>query len=209
MMLLSTKLFMSSLLGVTTVSGGAAAISGQAAPAVPSQTAPAAPAAQAPNPTVGGAVMDATKPIPVNASAAPNLTTLVSAVKAAGLADTLAGPGPFTVFAPTNDAFTRLAPGTVDTLMKPANKATLAKVLTYHVVSGTITLDQLKAQITAGGGTATLKTVEGDNLTVTMPTAGAIQIADVNGNKSFLETPDVRQSNGIVHVVNGVLLPKL
>ncbi|MEO5866304.1 MAG: fasciclin domain-containing protein [Sphingomonas sp.] len=229
-MLPTTKVFLSALLGVTALGASAAAVAGQTTPAQPAAKpmtmpmpatpaatpgAPAmstqgAPAAQAaPNPTVGGAVMDATKPIAVNASAAPNLTTLVTAVKAADLANTLSGPGPFTVFAPTNDAFTRLAPGTVDTLMKPENKATLAKVLTYHVVPGTITLADLKSQITAGGGKATLKTVEGDSLTVTMPQAGAIQIADVNGNKSFLETPDVRQSNGVVHVVNGVLLPKL
>ncbi|MES1975802.1 MAG: fasciclin domain-containing protein [Pseudomonadota bacterium] len=170
--------------------------------------APSAPAAPAANPTVGGAAMDAAKPIPENAAAAPNLTTLVSAVKAADLVSTLSGPGPFTVFAPTNDAFGRLSPGTVDTLMKPANKATLAKVLTYHVVPGAITIEQLRQQITAGGGTAKLTTVEGETLTVT-DLNGAIQLSDVNGNKSYVETPDVRQSNGIVHVVNGVLIPKL
>lgn len=174
----------------------------QAAPA------PSAPAAPAANPTVGGAAMDAAKPIPENAAAAPNLTTLVSAVKVADLVSTLSGPGPFTVFAPTNDAFGRLSPGTVDTLMKPANKATLAKVLTYHVVPGAITIEQLRQQITAGGGTAKLTTVEGETLTVT-DLNGAIQLSDVNGNKSYVETPDVRQSNGIVHVVNGVLIPKL
>jgi len=173
--------------------------------AAPTPSAPPAPAA---NPTVGGAAMDAAKPIPENAAAAPNLTTLVSAVKAADLVSTLSGPGPFTVFAPTNDAFGRLSPGTVDTLMKPANKATLAKVLTYHVVPGAITIEQLRQQITAGGGTAKLTTVEGETLTVT-DLNGAIQLSDVNGNKSYVETPDVRQSNGIVHVVNGVLIPKL
>lgn len=173
------------------------------------QTAPAAPAAAAaPNPTVGGAVMDATKPIATNAAAAPNLTTLVSAVKAAGLATTLAGPGPFTVFAPTNDAFSRLAPGTVDTLLKPENKATLAKVLTYHVVPGTLTLSDIQAKVTAGGGKAVLTTVEGEPLTIEL-VGGGVQLTDVNGNKSYIETPDVAQSNGVVHVVNGVLSPKL
>jgi uncharacterized surface protein with fasciclin (FAS1) repeats len=177
----------------------------------PASTAPAAAASAAPaapNPTVGGAAMDAAKPIPENAAAAPNLSTLVNAAKAADLLTTLSGPGPFTVFAPTNDAFSRLAPGTVDTLMKPENKASLAKVLTYHVVPGVITLEQLKQQMTAGGGTAKLTTVEGEPLTVT-DVNGAIQLTDVNGNKSYIETPDVRQSNGVVHVVNGVLIPKL
>ncbi|GAA0320502.1 fasciclin domain-containing protein [Sphingomonas oligophenolica] len=169
--------------------------------------APAA-AAAAPNPTVGGAAMDATKPIAENAAAAPNLTTLVSAAKSADLIATLSGPGPYTVFAPDNDAFGRLAPGTVDTLLKPANKASLAKVLTYHIVPGIITLDDLTQRMKAGGGSTTLTTVEGETLTVTNP-GGAILLTDVNGNKSYVETPDVRQSNGVVHVVNGVLIPKL
>lgn len=174
-------------------------------------TAPAAPAGSAattPNPAVGGAPMDATKTIVANASTAPNLTTLVAAVKAAGLDATLSGPGPFTVFAPTNEAFSRLAPGTVDTLLKPANKPSLVKVLTYHVVPGAVTLEQLKAQIAAGGGKAMLTTVEGSQLTAAME-GNAISIADVSGNKSYIEVPDVRQSNGIVHVVNGVVVPKL
>lgn len=168
----------------------------------------AAPAAPATNPTVGGVAMDATKPIAVNAAAAPNLSTLVTAVKAAGLATTLSGPGPFTVFAPTNDAFTRLAPGTVERLLKPENKATLAKVLTYHVVPGTITFADLQEKAKANGGKVVLTTVEGDPLTLDV-SATAVQLTDVNGNKSFIETPDVKQSNGVVHVVNGVVLPKL
>ena len=171
----------------------------------PTTAAPAAPAA---NPTVGGVAMDATKPIAVNAAAAPNLSTLVAAVKAAGLATTLSGPGPFTVFAPTNDAFTRLAPGTVDRLLKPENKATLAKVLTYHVVPGTITFADLKERAKASGGKVVLTTGEGEPLTLDVSET-AVQLTDVNGNKSFIETPDVKQSNGVVHVVNGVVLPTL
>ena len=189
----------------------AATASPQTAPTSPTSAMPAAtgaPAAAAPNPTVGGAAMDAAKPIPVNAGAAPNLSTLVAAVKAAGLDATLSGPGPFTVFAPTNDAFGRLAPGTVDTLLKPANKASLVKVLTYHVVPGAITLADLQAKIAAGGGKASLTTVEGEPL-IAMKEGAAISLTDVSGNKSYLEVPDVRQSNGIVHVVNGVLVPKL
>ena len=199
----STKLPIVALSGLLLTAAAAEARTPQAAPAAP---APAA--AAAPNPQVGGVAMDAAKPIPENAAAAPNLTTLVTALKAADLVATLSGPGPFTVFAPTNEAFGRLAAGTVDTLMKPENKATLVKVLTYHVVPGTITLEQLKQQIAAGGGTATLTTVEGEALSVT-DLNGAIQLTDVNGNKSYVEVPDVRQSNGVVHVVNGVLIPKL
>lgn len=165
-------------------------------------------AATAANPTVGGAAMSPTKTIVDNASAASNLTTLVSAVKAAGLDTTLAQPGPYTVFAPTNAAFQRLAPGTVDTLLKPENKPTLTKVLTYHVVPGVVTIEDLKAKAAAGGGKVTLTTVEGEPLTVSVD-GQMIALTDAHGNKSYVETGDVRQSNGIVHVVNGVVLPKL
>lgn len=199
-MTFKTNLYLATVIGALAL--GTTAIA-QTTPA-----APAAPAAAAPNPTVGGAVMDATKPIAANAAAAPNLTTLVSAVQAAGLASTLAGPGPFTVFAPTNDAFGRLAPGTVDTLLKPEYKATLAKLLTYHVVPGALTLADIQAKVSAGGGKAVLTTVEGEPLTIEL-ISGGVQLTDVNGNKSYIETPDVAQSNGVVHVVNGVLSPKL
>jgi uncharacterized surface protein with fasciclin (FAS1) repeats len=176
------------------------------------ETAAAAPSrphhATPPEPSVGGAVMDPDATIVANAAKAPNLTTLVQAIKAAGLADTLSGPGPFTVFAPTNAAFGRLAPGTVETLLKPENKASLVKLLDYHVVSGTISAADLRAQIAAGGGTAKLTTIEGDPLTATL-TQNVITLTDVNGNKSYIQTGDVRQSNGIVHVVNGVLIPNL
>lgn len=159
-------------------------------------------------PMVGGAAMSADKTIVQNAANAPNLTTLVTAIKAAGLDTTLSGPGPFTVFAPTNAAFGRLAPGTVDTLLKPENKSSLVKVLTYHVVPGRISAADLRSRIETGGGSMTLTTVEGDPLTVTL-TSNIITLTDVNGNKSYVETGDVRQSNGVVHVVNGVVIPKL
>ena len=174
-----------------------------AVPAEAVQT-PAAPVV----PKVGGVDMLPTRTIVENAALAPNLTTLVTAAKAAGLDATLAGPGPFTVFAPTNEAFGRLAPGTVDTLLKPENKPTLTRVLTYHVIPGTITAEALTAQINAGGGTSALTTVEGTVLTATL-TNGAITLTDVNGNKSYIEQADVKQANGIVHVVNGVVIPKL
>lgn len=173
-----------------------------------SETPAPAPVAEVPNPPVGGAPMISSKTIVENASAAPNLTTLVAAVKAADLATTLSGPGPFTVFAPTNEAFGRLAPGVIGTLLKPENKPSLVKLLTYHVVSGMISSTDLKARIAAGGGTATLTTVEGDALTATL-VGTVIMLHDVSGNTSYVETADVRQSNGVVHVVNGVLVPKL
>ncbi len=209
-MTFKTNLYLGTIAGALALGAAATA---QTAPAPAATGAPAAastpaPAAATTNPSVGGAAMDATKPIAVNAAAAPNLTTLVAAVKAAGLATTLSGPGPFTVFAPTNDAFARLAPGTVDTLLKPENKATLAKVLTYHVVPGTLTLGDIEAKVKAGGGKAVLTTVEGEPLTIEVLN-GAVQLTDVNGNKSFIETADVKQSNGVVHVVNGVVLPKV
>ncbi|WP_353203485.1 fasciclin domain-containing protein [Sphingomonas sp.] len=188
------------------LSVAATATAQTAAPTTAAPTAAAPAAVQ--NPMVGGVAMDATKSIVVNAATAPNLSTLVAAVKAAGLATTLSGPGPFTVFAPTNDAFTRLAPGTVENLLKPENKATLAKVLTYHVVPGTITFADLQARAKTSGGKVVLTTVEGEPLTLDV-SATAVQLTDVNGNKSFIETPDVKQSNGVVHVVNGVVLPKL
>ena len=180
-----------------------------APPAGPAPQTAAPVAAAAPNPSVGGAAMDASKTIIANASAAPNLSTLVKAITAADLTATLSGPGPYTVFAPTDDAFTRLPPDTLAQLMKPENKALLAKVLTYHVVPGTIDFAQLKAQIAAGNGTATLTTVAGQPLKVTITGNNVVTLTSVNGNVSYLETPDVHQSNGIVHVVNGVLLPKL
>lgn len=188
---------------------GVVALAGCSRDTESAATPPAPAAAAAPvNPSVGGVPMPADRTIVANASAAPTLSTLVAAVKAAGLVETLSGPGPFTVFAPTDAAFARLAPGTVDTLLKPENRPALVKVLTYHVVPGTLTAADLTARIAAGGGTATLTSVEGDPLTLTT-TEGHVTLTDVGGNKSYVEIGDVRQSNGIVHVVNGVLVPKL
>ncbi|GGA39434.1 fasciclin domain-containing protein [Sphingomonas psychrolutea] len=203
----STLYLTAAIAGAVSIAATATAQTAAPTTSAPTTAAPAAPAAAA-NPMVGGVAMDATQPIAVNAAAAPNLSTLVTAIKAAGLATTLSGPGPFTVFAPTNDAFTRLAPGTVENLLKPENKATLAKVLTYHVVPGTITFADLQARAKTSGGKVVLTTVEGEPLTLDV-SATAVELTDVNGNKSFIETPDVKQSNGVVHVVNGVVLPKL
>ena len=156
---------------------------------------------------VGGAPMLPTKNIVENAVNSKDHTTLVAAVKAAGLVDTLASAGPFTVFAPTNEAFGKLPAGTVETLVKPESKATLAKVLTYHVVPGHLTAKDLAKMVADGGGKAMLKTVEGDSLTVDSPSAGKLEVIDAKGDKSLVTIPDVLQSNGVIHVVDTVLLP--
>jgi uncharacterized surface protein with fasciclin (FAS1) repeats len=155
---------------------------------------------------VGGAAMYPSKDIIDNAVNSRDHTTLVAAVKAAGLVDTLKGNGPFTVFAPTNMAFSALPAGTVDTLLKPENKGTLTSVLTYHVVPGRIDASALSQQIQAGGGKAMLKTASGGTLTATMRGADVL-ITDAKGNAAVVTTADVYQSNGVIHVVDKVLLP--
>jgi uncharacterized surface protein with fasciclin (FAS1) repeats len=162
--------------------------------------------AQMKDPDVGGAAMYPTKTIVENAIASPIHTTLVAAVKAAGLVDTLNSAGPFTVFAPTNDAFAKLPAGTVDTLLKPENKDTLTKILTYHVVAGKVSSKQLAGMIKKGGGKATLKTVQGEDLTASMSGKNII-LTDAKGGTSTITTADVFQSNGVIHVIDTVLMP--
>ena len=157
--------------------------------------------------TVGGAPMYATKDIIDNAVNSKDHTTLVAAVKAAGLVETLKGPGPFTVFAPTNAAFAALPAGTVDTLLKPESKPALTKVLTYHVVAGKMDAAAITQAITAGGGKATLKTVSGGTLTATA-SGGTVLVTDESGGSAKVTIADVYQSNGVIHVVDKVLLPK-
>ena len=158
------------------------------------------------NPMVGGAAMYPTKTIVENAVNSKDHTTLVAAVKAAGLVDTLSGPGPFTVFAPTNAAFAKLPAGTVDTLVKPENKAQLTSILTYHVVSGAMTSKDIAKAIKAGGGKATLTTVQGEPLTASRM-HGKLMLTDAKGGMSTVTTKDVMQSNGVIHVVDTVLMP--
>jgi len=158
------------------------------------------------DPMVGGAAMYPSKNIVENAVNSKDHTTLVAAVKAAGLVDTLEGPGPFTVFAPTNEAFDKLPPGTVATLVKPENKDTLVKILTYHVVSGRYTAADLMKMVKDGGGTATLTTVEGEPLTVTQ-SGHHLLIHDVKGDVARVTIGDVIQSNGVIHVIDTVLTP--
>ena len=157
--------------------------------------------------TVGGAPMYATKDIVDNAVNSKDHTTLVAAVKAAGLVDTLKSPGPFTVFAPTNTAFSALPAGTVDALLKPENKPQLTKVLTYHVVPGKLDAAGLMKQVEAGGGKAMLKTAAGGTLTATV-SGKTVNVTDEGGNTAKVTIPDVNQSNGVIHVVDKVLLPK-
>ena len=155
---------------------------------------------------VGGAAMYPSKTIVDNAVNSKDHTTLVAAVQAAGLVDTLKGPGPFTVFAPTNAAFDKLPAGTVEALVKPENKDTLTKILTYHVVAGRLTASDLMAKIKAGGGKAELTTVEGEKLWIA-PMGTTLMLTDAKGGMSHVTIKDVLQSNGVIHVVDTVLMP--
>ena len=158
------------------------------------------------NPMVGGAAMYKDKDIIDNAVNSKDHTTLVAAVKAAGLVDTLKGKGPFTVFAPTNSAFDALPAGTVDTLLKPENKPMLTKVLTYHVVAGKMDSKAIMKAIKKGNGKAMFKTVAGGTLTAMMD-GNTLVLTDEKGGKSMVTIADVRQSNGVIHVVDTILMP--
>ncbi|WP_242097876.1 MULTISPECIES: fasciclin domain-containing protein [unclassified Sphingomonas] len=158
------------------------------------------------DPMVGGAAMYPTKTIVENAVNSKDHTTLVAAVKAAGLVDTLSGPGPFTVFAPTNAAFAKLPAGTVDTLVKPENKAQLTSILTYHVVPGRITAADIAAKAKANGGTATYTTVQGEPL-MFKKAMGHWTIMDGKGDTGTITIPNVYQSNGVIHVIDTVMMP--
>jgi uncharacterized surface protein with fasciclin (FAS1) repeats len=163
-------------------------------------------AASAKNPMVGGAAMYPTRTIVQNALNSKDHTTLVAAVKAAGLEDTLSGKGPFTVFAPTNAAFAKLPAGTVETLVKPENKDTLTNILTYHVVPGRLTAGAIMAKIKAGRGSATLTTVQGQRLTARMM-GKTLMLRDAKGGMSHVTIGNVMQSNGVIHVIDTVLMP--
>ncbi len=156
---------------------------------------------------VGGAAMYPSKNIIENAVNSKDHTTLVAAVKAAGLVETLSSAGPFTVFAPTNKAFAKLPAGTVETLVKPENKGTLTTILTYHVVAGKLNAKDLAAKIKAGNGTATLKTVQGGTLKVSMKGKNVI-LTDEKGGTSKVTIADVNQSNGVIHVIDTLIMPK-
>lgn len=165
-----------------------------------------APRTHAQTKMVGGAAMYPTKNIVENAVNSKDHTTLVAAVKAAGLVETLESAGPFTVFAPTNEAFNKLPAGTVDNLVKPENKEMLTKILTYHVVQGRLSSEELWAKVKAGNGKAELTTVQGDKLNV-MEKGKKLYLVDEKGGESWITIADVNQSNGVIHVVNTVLMP--
>jgi uncharacterized surface protein with fasciclin (FAS1) repeats len=167
----------------------------------------AAPVMAAMTVMVGGAPMYPTKNIIENAVNSKDHTTLVAAVKAAGLVETLEGPGPFTVFAPTNEAFAQLPKGTVETLLKPENKDKLTAVLTYHVVAGRLTAQDLAAKVDEMGGKAMLTTVQGEPLTVMRSGKSHLTVTDAKGGVAMITIADVLQSNGVIHVVNKVLIP--
>jgi uncharacterized surface protein with fasciclin (FAS1) repeats len=156
---------------------------------------------------VGGAAMYPSKNIVENAINSKDHTTLVAAVKAAGLVDTLESKGPFTVFAPTNAAFDKLPQGTVSSLLKPENKTQLKNVLTYHVVAGKYSAATLAKEANANGGKLELKTVEGEPITIEGDKMGGWWVVDAKGDKAKITIADVNQSNGVIHVINGVLLP--
>jgi uncharacterized surface protein with fasciclin (FAS1) repeats len=156
---------------------------------------------------VGGAPMYPSKNIVENAVNSKDHTTLVAAVKAAGLVDTLEGAGPFTVFAPTNEAFAALPNGTVATLLKPENKGKLTAVLTYHVVPGRLTAADIAGKIDAMGGKLRLKTVQGEDLTFQRSGPMHLAVMDGKGNVASITIADVMQSNGVIHVINKVLIP--
>ena len=181
----------------------------EAAPVAAEPMAPAAATAPATtDPMVGGAPMSPNATIVANAAKAANLTTLVSAVQSAGLAETLSGTGPFTVFAPDNAAFEKIPAATRESLMTPAGKSALTKILTYHVVPGRLTAADLAAQAQANGGKAELTTVQGDTLTVTPNADGSVTLTDAKGGTSKVTQADVMQSNGVVHVIDTVVMPK-
>ncbi|WP_269516091.1 fasciclin domain-containing protein [Brevundimonas subvibrioides] len=201
---------------ILTLTVASAALLAVAACNKPAETAPAADAtatdtaAMAPattDPVVGGASMSPSDTIVTNAAKASNLTTLVSAVQAAGLAETLSGPGPFTVFAPDNAAFEKIPAATRESLMAPAGKADLTGILTYHVVPGRLTAADLAAQATAAGGTAELTTVQGGKLKVMVNADGSVTLTDAAGGTSKVTEADVLQSNGVVHVIDTVVMP--
>jgi uncharacterized surface protein with fasciclin (FAS1) repeats len=185
----------------------------QTAPVAPAAPATAAPATAAPGTAAPAApAAPAAAPTTTIAQALPtiaNHATLAKLVTAAKLDATLGGPGPFTVFAPNDEAFGRLPPGALDTLQKPEAIASLATILKYHVVAGALTADQIKAQITAGGGRATLTTLAGQPLVASLGENGNVMLTDVNGGKAYVDTADVKQTNGVVHLTNGLSVPKI
>ena len=202
-MTIKTNLIVATASTLIFAAGATAQTTAPAAPTAPAATTAPAPAAPA------SATAAATTTIAAALPTLPNRATLTKLVTAAKLQTTLAGPGPFTVFAPSDEAFTRLPAGALDTLLKPESAPTLATILKYHVVAGALTSDQLKAQITAGGGKATLTTLAGQPLTASLGPNGNIELTDTAGIKAYVDTADIKETNGVVHLTNGMSVPKL
>lgn len=197
--------------GVSPIAQAPTTTPSQAAPATPVATNSALLAAQAVtaiNPHLAGARMLGNRTIAANVAAAPNLRALSRALGASDAGRSLAAAGPVTVFAPNDEAFGRMSPGAVDQLLQPASRDTLNRLVNYHVVRGSITLADLRAQIDRSGGVAHLSTVDGAEL-LARQDGGAIALTDTLGNTSYIETPDVQQANGVFHVINGVMIPRL
>ena len=211
-MTVKTNLLIAAAASMTFAAGATAQTTTPAAPAAPAQTAPATTATPQAAPATAAPAAPTAAPTTTIADALPTLpnrATLTKLVTAAKLQTTLAGPGPFTVFAPSDEAFTRLPPGALDTLLKPESAPTLATILKYHVVAGAVTSDQLKAQITAGGGKATLTTLAGQPLIASIGPNGNIELTDTAGIKAYVDTADIKETNGVVHLTNGMSVPKL
>ena len=211
-MTVKTNLLIAAASSMTFAAGATAQTTTPAAPAAPAQTAPATTATPQAAPATAAPAAPTAAPTTTIAAALPTLpnrATLTKLVTAAKLETTLAGPGPFTVFAPSDEAFTRLPPGALDTLLKPESAPTLATILKYHVVAGAVTSDQLKAQITAGGGKATLTTLAGQPLIASIGPNGNIELTDTAGIKAYVDTADIKETNGVVHLTNGMSVPKL
>ena len=211
-MTVKTNLLIAAASSMIFAAGATAQTTTPAAPAAPAQTAPATTATPQAAPATAAPAAPTAAPTTTIAAALPTLpnrATLTKLVTAAKLQTTLAGPGPFTVFAPSDEAFTRLPPGALDTLLKPESAPTLATILKYHVVAGAVTSDQLKAQITAGGGKATLTTLAGQPLIASIGPNGNIELTDTAGIKAYVDTADIKETNGVVHLTNGMSVPKL
>lgn len=191
-----------------TSAGVAVAQTTTTTPAAPAQTAPMAPAQTTPA-TPATTMPAATGTVVQVLASTPDRSTLAQLVGTAGLTADLSGPGPFTVFAPSNDAFSRMPPGALDNLSKPENKPALTTILKYHVVPGKLTAEDLKAQIAAGNGKATLTTLAGQPLTAELGPNGNLMLTDVNGQKAYVDKADVNATNGVVHLTNGINVPKI
>ena len=211
-MTVKTNLLIAAASSMIFAAGATAQTTTPAAPAAPAQTAPATTATPQAAPATAAPAASTAAPTTTIAAALPTLpnrATLTKLVTAAKLETTLAGPGPFTVFAPSDEAFTRLPAGALDTLLKPESAPTLATIIKYHVVAGAVTSDQLKSQITAGGGKATLTTLAGQPLIASLGPNGNIELTDTAGIKSYVDTADIKETNGVVHLTNGMSVPKL